>query len=495
MSYNDDEESSISSNDAIESFRLPLTTMSVNPAIRCPLQAIYDLFDGTDFTDDKTNPNYTSCLIKDLHSIIVSGYQAALHKIDDDGMTLLHLVAEEHGMGIAFKVVLEVHQIFRVEHCFGLLRRNNHGETPIQFMAYDERSFNGFMELVMDRFPQLLQERGFASEVFLNWMLHFGENTDEFAIRLRNLLRKYPIALDPKLMMQRVETTVSECEASSTSSSSSIVGNGSDDGIQAAAALEVQHRRQLDMEEQESKILLHRYCDGNIGGPDAKILAVLIEEGKHRPALVNMNGGLTSADMRNCSPLHKILQHQNIANSFGLPDTYDWDCVDTCVISIGFTPVYCAAITFFPMKFTTIGISQLETCKVISEKYKHYLPNLSNSDLLQLYGAFVAVCSLPFCGKLDALYYKRLYEACFLKGQMHRINGDNNENILYIAIRDNLDWWRGLRYIYQESGEAIVEKSNNDELPAPLFAAAVGSNLGTIYELFRGDVGQLFGGM
>jgi len=79
--------------------------------------------------------------------------------------------------------------------------------------------------------------------------------------------------------------------------------------------------------------------------------SLLIEEGKHRPALVNMNGGLTSAHMLNCSPLHKILQHQNIANSFGLPDTYDWDCVDTCVISIGFTPVYCAAITFFPIKF------------------------------------------------------------------------------------------------------------------------------------------------
>jgi hypothetical protein len=146
------------------------------------------------------------------------------------------------------------------------------------------------------------------------------------------------------------------------------------------------------------------------------------------------------------------------------------------------------------MKFTTIGTSQLDTCKVISERYQHFFEHLSNDDLLQLYEAFAAVCSLPFCGKLDSLYYGRLFEACALKGQMHRINCDN-ENILYTAIRDNLDWWKGLRYIYQESGEAIMEKSNDYELPAPLFAATVGSNVDTIYELFRGDVGQLFGGV
>jgi hypothetical protein len=489
MSSSENGNKCISNDDGNESSRS--TFITLDPAIRCPLLAIHDLFDGDDFTDDEANsdPNYTSYLVKDLNSIIISGYQAALHMLDDDGMTLLHLVAEEHGMSTAFKVVLQVHQNFRVEHCFGLLRRNKHGETPMQFMAYDEIGYNEFMEYIMDQFPHLLHNRDFASEVFLNLMLHFGENTDEFAHRLRDLLRKYPIALDPQL--QTMKTVMMECESpSSSTSSSSIVSNDSHDhdaSTQAVAAYA--HKVEPSAEEQDSAILLHRYCDGNIGGPDAKILAVLIEEGKQRPALVN--GGLTSADILNCSPLHKILQC-HIPNSLNIPDA--WDCVDTCVARIGFTPVYCAAITFFPMKFTTIGTSQLDTCKVISERYQHFFEHLSNDDLLQLYEAFAAVCSLPFCGKLDSVYYGRLFEACALKGQMHRINCDN-ENILYTAIRDNLEWWKGLRYIYQESGEAIMEKSNDYELPAPLFAATVGSNVDTIYELFRGDVGQLFGGV
>lgn len=464
----------------------------VNPGISCPVEAIHDLVSRTIPDDDIIDEATKTNLMQQLNAIIGNNYYSSLRDTDEFGMTLLHLVAERHGMSNAFKAVLEVYQNFNVENCFGLLRRTEQGETPIQFLAYDEESFYSFFEHVEVQCPQLLQKRDFVCEVFLNLLLHFGENTDEFAICLRDLLTKYPNALDPGT--RKVEEYGSgnhTFSSSSSSPSASIMDNHTTEAAEAVT------REDVSCSSRVMKSLLHRYCEENIGGPDSKVLAVLLEEGKNRPTL--MNGGLTYADLLAYSPLHNILQSHLLRKCVDISvegkSEENWDCVDVCVSCVGVVPVYCASVIFFPMKFMTIGISQLEaSCNFIIERYNHLLQNVSNDDLLHLYKTFAAPCnSLPFCGKLDALYYKRLFEVCFLEGQMHRINF-NNENILYIAIRDNLDWWKGLRFIFKESGKAIADRSNEFELPAPLFAAAVGSNLDTIYELFRGDVG-LFGEM
>ena len=476
-----------------------ITPLFVNPRISCPVEAINDLVSRAipeeDIIDEATMTN----LIQQLNAIIGNNYSSSLLRDTDEfGMTILHLVAERQGMSNAFKAVLEVYQNFNVKNCCGLLRRTKQGETPIQLLAYDEESFYNFFEHVEVRFPQLLQKRDFVSEVFLNLLLHFGENTDEFAIRLRDLLMKYPNALDPgtcKVDEYSSDNDNPTFSSSSSSSSSSPASSPIMDHNTTEAAVA---REDISCSSQVMKPLLHRYCEENIGGPDSKVLAVLLEEGKNRPALIN--GGLTYADLLAYSPLHNILQSHLLRKCVDTSVAVEgkseenWDCVDVCVRCVGPVPVYCASVIFFPMKFMTIGISQLESsCNFIVERYNHLLQQISNDDLFHLYKTFAAPCSLPFCGKLDALYYKRLFEVCFLEGQMHRINF-NNENILYIAIRDNLDWWKGLQFIFKESGKAIADRSNEFELPAPLFAAAVGSNLDTIYELFRGDVG-LFGEM
>jgi hypothetical protein len=46
-----------------------------------------------------------------------------------------------------------------------------------------------------------------------------------------------------------------------------------------------------------------------------------------------------------------------------------------------------------------------------------------------------------------------------------------------------------LKYIAKESGKAMSERSNEYDLPAPIFAAAVHARVDIIYELFRADVG------
>ena len=476
--------------DGDSTFQSP--TLTVDPEISCPVEAINDLVSRA-FPDEDLIINEATMtnLIQQLTAIIGTTYYSSLRDTDEFGMTLLHLVAEKHGMSYAFRAVLEVYQNFNVENCFGLLRMTEQGDTPIQFLAYDEDSFYHFFDYVEAQCPELMQKRDFVCEVFLNLLLHFGENTDEFAIDLRDLLTRYPNALDPGTCTVEESSSVTHTVSSSSSSpsASSIMDNHTTERV-------VIHEV-VSCSSQVLKSLLHQYCSENIGGPDSKVLAVLLEEGKNRPTLIN--GGLTYADLFTYSPLHNILQKHLLRKCFDKSvegkSEENWDCVDTCVRCVGIVPVYCSSLIFFPMKFMTIGISQLEaSCNFIVERYKHLLQDFSNDDLLHMYNTFAATCnSLRFCGKLDALYYKRLFEVCFLKGQMHRINF-NNENILYIAIRDNVDWWKGLQFIFKESGKAIADRSNEFELPAPLFAAAVGSNLDTIYELFRGDVG-LFGEM
>jgi len=399
------------------------------------LQVILEIF--------STQPSHDE-LVNNMHRInriIANDPVGHLSNTNCDDFSILHLLAER-GWTDAFLVVLWLCHYHQVPNCFGLVEEADHGVTPIQLLAYDDESMDHFCNYVHDSFPEWFERGDFSSAIVLETMLFCNDESEEFLWKMRNLIRRYPHSLDPSLL--------------------------ENDGRSS---------------------LLHRYCEGSIGSLDSNILGMLIEEGMDRQQPCLMNGGLTVENRMKETPLFLILRNLLVNKTPEWKDTeFSWECVDTCVNVVGVAAVLAGWISCVPMRFCTIGMHHLDSVKVLIDRYRPLLENLSEFDLLQLYEAFEQVCSLPFDGKREAKHYETLYQLCQLEGNTQFITYDS-ENIFYTAIRRNLDWSRGLQYMKKDSATAISERTNQYDLPAPLFAAAVHAQLDTIYELFRADTG------
>jgi hypothetical protein len=394
------------------------------------LQVILEIF--------STQPSHDE-LIHNMHNInriIANDPVGHLSNKNCDDFSILHLLAER-GWTDAFLVVLWLCHCHQVPNCFGLLQETDQGVTPVQLLAYDDESMDQFCNYVQESFPEWFERGDFSSAIVLEKMLFCNDGSEEFLLQMRALIQRYPHSLDPSV-------------------------------------------------DQRRSSLLHRYCECSIGSLDPNILAMLVEEGIKRPCL--WNGGLTVANSMKETPLYIFLRQLLTKPSDEKMVGFSWECVDTCIDVVGAAAVLAGWISCVPIRFCSIGMYHLDSVKVMIDRYKPLLENLSELDLLHLYGAFEQVCTLPFNGKREAMYYKTLYDVCQLGGKTEFLT-HQSENILYAAMRRNLDWSRGLKYMVKDSAKAISERSNHYDLPAPLFAAAVNAQLDTIYELFRGDTG------
>lgn len=378
-----------------------------------------------------------------INRIIENDPVGHLSSTNCDDFSILHLLAER-GWTDAFLVVLWLCHCHQVPNCFGLLQETDYGGvTPVQLLAYDNESMDQFCNYVHESFPEWFERGDFSSAVVLEQMLFCNDGSEAFLMHTRNFIQRYPHSLDP------------------------FMDNGQD---------------------RQHSSLLHRYCEGSIGSLDPNILAILVEEGMKRPCL--WNGGLTVANGMRETPLYIFLRNLlRKPSDEKIVAGFSWGSVDTCVNIVGAAAVLAGWISCVPMRFCSIGMYHLDSVRVLIDRYKSLLECLSPLDLLHLYGAFEQVCTLPFHGRREATYYKTLYEVCQLGVGKTEFLTHDSENIFYAAIRRNLDWSRGLKYMAKDSAKAISERTNRYDLPAPLFAAAVNAQLDTIYELFLGDSG------
>lgn len=405
-------------------------------------QEILDIFNS------RPAPLSQDDLIHNMHRIsriIGNDPIGHLSKTTDDGFAILHLLAER-GWTDAFLVVLWLCQCHNLPHCFGLLQETHDGVTPLQMLAYDDESLHHFCAFVQGSCPDWFERGDFSSAVFLEHLLFCNNASPEFLLKMKNWIQRYPHALDPS----------------------------------------------AETEEEEGRCsLLHRYCEACIPGSlDPNVLELLVEEGMKRPLLSMYHGGLTmvKTSRDNGTPLYLILRHLWIEEKGEIMGG-GWECVDACVSIVGAPAVLAGWISCVPTMLCTIGMHHLDSVQVMMDRYQHLLEHLSNDDLLHFYGAWEKVCSLPFHGGVQPeKYFQRLYQLCLLEGKTEFLQY-KGENIFYVALRRNLDWCRGFKYMAKDCAKVITQRDNTYGFPAPIFAAAVNAKLDTIYQLFLQDAG------
>ena len=373
--------------------------------------------------------------------------KALLSRMNEDGMTILHLFCEE-GWSEECKFIIGEGMQCGIEFG-GLLERDPFDfVTPIELLARDYESLVQLFGHVGEYVPHFLSSARFCSalvlEVFVN--VDFDEIPADLDLleTAENMIRKNPETLE-------------------------IDGEG--------------------------KSLLHRYCLTVIGPPDYNVLKVLVEQGskseKLRHGGLSLEEGSYLKDVE--TPIGLILQPLLKGQGTGSSSFNDnfHKIIDLCVHYAGIAVVAADFIKFFPIKMTLLMPMHQSRANTLLKKYEHLLQKITNEDDLYLfYEAYESICHLPF-GKRDVYpYYSELYQLCF--GRYLAITADRitikGNNLFFHAVTRRLPW-KGLQFIAKDSNRVILERRNQDHLPASLFAAINGNNVDTIYQLLRRDIG------
>jgi len=363
----------------------------------------------------------------------------------DRGMTTLHLLCEE-GWSMACAYLI-FHSLRYGVHCGGLLDKDADGSTPLEMLARDGESMNNLCSFIAASCPLLFDSANFTSAIILEAILH-NDHNDPCMVRIVNVIREHPAAL---------EADENENRAS----------------------------------------LLDRYCAGVIGAPDPHIMGMLIQEGIMIDSLPN--GGLTLKDSSGMTPLSHILRTLFRDDGNGHGHGGLWDCVDTCVRLVGIAVVAAEFIVSFPTTMNILSMMHLSRVALLQDRYTDALDALSGDARFLLYEAFEKVCLLPFSMDENKAYYSELYRLCFRghlpagAGGITITLGGTTTSLFYFAAGRGLPWSRGLKFIAEANKKAILRKDREYGLPASLFAANVGQDIDTIYELLRRDIG-LFDG-
>jgi len=208
------------------------------------------------------------------------------------------------------------------------------------------------------------------------------------------------------------------------------------------------------------------------------------------------HGGLSVVDARDgTTPMCKLLQPlMGIGSQWRFSS---WLMVDLCVQHAGIATVVSDFLTSFPQQHTCLSLTHLQKVDEMLRRYRHLISDLTNEEYYILFQAYEKLChfGLQFpdagtAGGCHGAYFAQVYEMCFQKynnitlDQITFCQGGETNNIFIHAIECGLPWL-GLQYMVRDSQKVISERRNVYSLPASLFAASVGKDLDTVYELLQ----------
>ena len=355
-----------------------------------------------------------------------------LSSTNENGMALLHLFCDD---GWSEECQFLIDKGFKHNIPFGgLLVKGFDDETPMELLARDDNSLIELIRYTLKHFPNFYSSPTFCSALLLEMLLHLEFNSEQTG-HFINIIRETP------------------------------------------------HSLQAD---EDRSSLLHRYCKCVIGEPDHEVIRLLVTEGEKLGSLPH--GGLSLVDTEDGStPLRKLLQPL-MGDDFG---ERSWRTIDLCVRHAGIAVVAADFLTTIPTEMMCLSTYHLARVDFLLQRYTHLMQNVSHeNDFFILFEAFKKLCHLGFDGRQYHSYFAEVYQLCFTRYLSVPLDqlSFNGENIFYHAVSSGLPW-PGLQFITKDSTKAISERRNRHELPASLFAASIGNDINTTYELLQRDSG------